>query len=415
MKKFIPLVLFLLFFEISNYAQSDFKKGYIITNNNDTVFGLIDFKSQIKSTLQCKFKKTDNDATISYTPNNIKGYRILDGKYYVSRNIKIDTTHINLFIEFLVNGIANLYYYKDERGEHFLIEKKQGEFAELNEIKKIVTYKGDNYESTNKKFIGRLKYEFQEAPDLFPEIDNSEFTKKSMIKVVVDYHQKVCKDGKCIVFEKKMKKIMLNFGILAGLNYNKLIIPKGILITDRDSYLANSKFNDYSFLSIGGYLNLSMPELNDFFSLQYEINYSTINHHGEFPDLLSTPLKKHTQKLDYSTTSLQHIFMVNYNLSSSKITPTIHLGIFDNQIISQTSSRQSIAYSGDKILYHSTPSNIQLSNNFGYIGGIGLEYSQIGKRSIRTELLYQFSNSSYYETTTISLNFMFDLTKTKKN
>ena len=167
-KIFTSFLMIFLFLQC--YSQADFRKGFVILNNNDTISGLIRNGSKKENSLKCVFiQNTESDKTIYY-PDNIKTYRFTDGKYYVSRKIKSSDTE-KIFLEFLFDGISDLYYYSDNLGDHYLIEKYGTDLKELkNEIKIVTAIKEQagvssayssatpvKYEKESKEYIGVLK------------------------------------------------------------------------------------------------------------------------------------------------------------------------------------------------------------------------------------------------------------------
>ena len=100
---FKKLVLFkLLISAVILNGQTDFRPGYVIQNSGDTLFGKIDYRSDIIMNSKCKFKNNEN-IIIEYSPKDIFAYRIIDGKYYISKAINNNT----YFLEFLIKGKVN--------------------------------------------------------------------------------------------------------------------------------------------------------------------------------------------------------------------------------------------------------------------------------------------------------------------
>ncbi|MFO7657435.1 MAG: hypothetical protein R6W78_10235 [Bacteroidales bacterium] len=55
-------------------AQTDFRPGYIIYTNGDTLYGQIDFRGDLLMRSLCKFKDTDNTIK-EYAPNDIAAFK----------------------------------------------------------------------------------------------------------------------------------------------------------------------------------------------------------------------------------------------------------------------------------------------------------------------------------------------------
>ena len=92
------------------HAQSDFRPGYIVTNEFDTITGLVDYRSDLVNMKVCSFKKTEASVTENYYPGDIYGYWIDEGKYYVSKVITekaitdVQEKYHAVFMEYLVDG-----------------------------------------------------------------------------------------------------------------------------------------------------------------------------------------------------------------------------------------------------------------------------------------------------------------------
>ena len=107
-------LLFLIVYFGSIQAQRDYRKGYIITNQQDTVYGWIDYRGDIRNSKVCSFKKTETDQATEYSPSDIAAYRFINSKFYVSKNVGSEYVPKLVFLEYLVNGLANLYYFRDD-------------------------------------------------------------------------------------------------------------------------------------------------------------------------------------------------------------------------------------------------------------------------------------------------------------
>ena len=68
-------------------AQANPKSGYIITNNGDTIRGIIDFRTNERLSTQCDFWANGETEGKNYKPGEIEGFRFDDnGKYFVTRD-----------------------------------------------------------------------------------------------------------------------------------------------------------------------------------------------------------------------------------------------------------------------------------------------------------------------------------------
>ncbi|NJK84854.1 MAG: hypothetical protein HC906_01615 [Bacteroidales bacterium] len=163
-------------------AQSDFRNGCIILNNNDTIYGLIDYKGNIAIAKQCVFKKDENSTKQNFIPGEIRGFRFTNSKYYISKSIEVDHELKILFLEYLINGVVDVYYYRDDKGEHYFIEDENGNFHELKNEDKEIVINQTRYLKESKEYINVLKYIFKESPMISKKVDYVGLNHKSLIK-----------------------------------------------------------------------------------------------------------------------------------------------------------------------------------------------------------------------------------------
>ena len=91
-KKFGLLLIGLLTYQLA-FSQENYIPGYVIKNNNDTVFGFVDYRNWSKNPVMVKFKKNIEDAPISFNPTDITEFKV-DGEIYVSGIINTEISPI---------------------------------------------------------------------------------------------------------------------------------------------------------------------------------------------------------------------------------------------------------------------------------------------------------------------------------
>lgn len=225
MKKITLCCLVLFIPVLSIFSQANFKEGYIITNTNDTVYGLIDFRTDYSNAEQCKFKINEASSPTIYRPGEIEGYRFkTEGKYYISKTIKIDSVRSEVFLEFLVKGMMNLYYFPKGSG-YFFFENMDGTMVAITKTAdKIID---NSHVSVDNRFKGVMTYVFRDCTPIATQTSQARFGKGPMIKYTKKYHNLMCESGEsCIVFENDYKKKFTKFGynVFTGAEYNKLIL-----------------------------------------------------------------------------------------------------------------------------------------------------------------------------------------------
>jgi len=255
---------------LSGFPQSDFRKGYIILNSNDTIFGFLEYRGNKSNARKCVFK-TDLQVTTpikEYIPEDIIAYRFVDSKYYVSRKVAFGNKERLLFLEYLIHGKVDIFYYRDETGEHYLADKGNTRLVPLTNEEKEILDQGVHYKEESKQYIGVLKYLFQESPQVSKATENILLNHESLIKITKDYHNAICKDEACIIYEKKAPKVFVYLGPIAGTTiYFLNTLTKDFF---SNYYFANSKWQASVNPTFGLSLSINLPYLNEKMFLQYD-------------------------------------------------------------------------------------------------------------------------------------------------
>ena len=268
-------------------AQTDFRSGYIIKNSGDTLYGQIDYGVNELMSRICKFRNSDN-VNIEYSPNDISGYRFTDSKYYVTKEVN----NKKVFMEYLIKGRVNIYYLLDGKGGHYYINKECGQLSEIpyeESIQKI-----DNKLLLNKstKHIGLLNYYMHDAPGFQSRIQNiGRPDHNNLIKLAEDYHNAVCKNEKCIIYEKKAGPL-------------KVSITPYIGLTKHKAY--NTVMTEF-----GGYIYLWLPGASEKLCLKTGLAYFKLKENSENLNIYKVPLQL---QYVYRAHKLQFLISEGFNV-----------------------------------------------------------------------------------------------------
>ncbi len=234
---------------LSSLSQTDFRPGYILTNDNDSIFGAIDYRGDLYMGQTCTFK--DSSGVIKdYNPDGLQAYRFIDEKYYVTKEINAQ----KVFLEYLVNGIISVYYIRNQKSEHYYIEKEGEDLAELPYREEYMECDGKKVIYESKKHNAILSYLMQDAPELSSQIYAIQKPNHhSLIKIAKNYHSAVCDGESCIVYDKKKVSLKVFPEVVAGLinftagDYKYLHKPQGGLLL----HTCLPKVNEKVFLKTG--------------------------------------------------------------------------------------------------------------------------------------------------------------------
>ena len=224
MKKMIIFAL-LAFSATAATAQTNPKPGFIITNDGDTVRGVIDFRTNERLSRQCDFWADGGGGGVTYKPGDIEGFRFdNNGKYFVTRRLNLDGEPKLYFAEFMVQGKMNLYCVADKYNEYFFFEREDGETAQLTNRSFISSSLQDvqDHKKEARTQYGKVKILLQDSRAAIDDMNDMDMSRKKLVSVVRDYHNDVCTDGSsCIVYEYKEKsdRLKIRFKAFAGYAY----------------------------------------------------------------------------------------------------------------------------------------------------------------------------------------------------
>ena len=201
--KYVYIILFLAISKVI-FAQENYVKGYIIKNNNDSIPGLIDFRMDEQNGQSCRFKLSESEPGQIFYPNDILRYKFInEGKYYVSREITIDSVSRRVFLEYLVDGVMDLYFYRPPQTPfgYYFFEDDRGNMTGIR--KKPDEIIGPAVRS-DKQYIGTLTYLFRDYPTVRKNLTNGStpmtYERRSMIKVTKDTITKYAAREKNVLF-----------------------------------------------------------------------------------------------------------------------------------------------------------------------------------------------------------------------
>ena len=355
MKHFFKVLLILFYCNTNLNANSnnDFKEGYIISLNGDTTKGFLLVQISRNASEQCVFKPNANSANTIYKPGEIAGYRYLNGKYYISKEINIDsTTKKVVFLEFLIKGIASIYYYMDNE-EHYYIEKYPNSLVELTEKERTFFDEGTSGREGSHTYImpskykGKLMFALQDCPSINKEIQNTRLTHKSLIKLTKDYHEKVCNSESCIIYEKINTSAKVRFGVLMGFSKNQYNFGRQLISNYGNNYQIGAALKVSNIFMFNRHINLKTNFILEKDSKSYTLSlpdgvqYSHVTYNDVFYNLIDLRSLGNPSaylpdmKADLEVIDLKIPITLNYDFNIKKTILTCGFGISNKIIMSQ--------------------------------------------------------------------------------
>lgn len=248
----------LLVLAMTATAQKNPMAGYILTLQNDTLYGTIDYLSGTKMAWNCQFRKDGETTFRTFTPQDIKGFRMTDnGAYYVSRTFPLHGEQQTFFAEFLLKGGVSIYRHEEGDQEYFYLEDEEGHIAEL-QGKEAYDLSRQETSSERHKALQSAMLLLAKSEEAKKALWESRINSRNLVDITRRYNEQYCtSSGDCVEFRfsaKQTARSAAHLCIEGGMAINRLYVDGG-----EKSVLAPR-------LSIG--VDWQFPRINPGFSLQ---------------------------------------------------------------------------------------------------------------------------------------------------
>ncbi len=265
-KTIIPLV-FLCASISAISGQADFRKGYIITVEGDTLHGLVDFRGDRYNSANCTFKGGPVAEAVTFEPGSVIGYGFENGRHYLSKTVEAESGDRVFFMEVLLNGRIDLFYYRSaDNDSHYFVETVKGELLSLFEKQRMVSDPEIGRGILRiKYYVGTLRYAMSDAPGLAADIEKVALNQKELVRLIQQYHEFLCSEEQCVTFIKSFPAIRLRFAPSVSWQADFLKI-KG------QTMFAGLDYSASFYPSAGFRLEISNPGINERVSVSTDIS-----------------------------------------------------------------------------------------------------------------------------------------------
>jgi len=347
--KFVQLVLILLVIRpISLSGQ----RGYYSTDST-TIYGikLIDGGARSNAkTCQVKLK----NLTIRYSPSEVKEYGFKNGSVYISKKIELFDSSQLVFLERLIKGETNLYYYKGQHSGTYFIEKDSSFFTELPKNKDSINFRN---------ILSDLTKDCDNLNDASRLVT---YKRTALVRYLKRYN--AC----------KLKPFpFFRYGLVLGYKMTTLV-PSSSMVVE-DIYLFDYKYDGG--ITLG--LFIDYPIMVSDFSFHAEVYFSSNGYSYNYRDL--------NKDLDIliNTTSLNIPMLLRYTLPTLKMRPFLDVGGLYSLQMKNENAIYSSTIKNDIIYINEITSSSLISNHeIGYSLGCGIQWNINYKNSIFFEFRY---------------------------
>lgn len=339
-------------------SQTNYEEGTILLKTGESITGSIKLQNGKKCII--KSHKTELPA------NTLKSITFQNGRHFIVSEVYLEGEMKELILEYLVEGKASLYHFRDGSENHYFIQKDTGIIEPLLNTESEKSMNGKLYVIENEEYKNTLRTYFTEAPALWNEIVSLPFNNKSLIEITSKYHNTVC-DYDCLVYRKNTKSTV-KIGLVAGLNTSTIHFK---VKSQAFRPLKNETFT----LTPGFQAGVAVTHTN-VFGFNDRITFSS--------HLLFLRNEYDATNLRIEQSSLFIPLYLNYHLSRSNVKPFVSLGLTNSIFLSNNLLEEEVNFAPDF-------EEVWGAYAFGLLGGAGLSI-QAGNITYDITVHYEVGN-----------------------
>jgi len=390
--KVLFIFLFGIFFLQNIFAQKNYVEGHIVTFENDTLSGFIDYRNWKKNPRFISFRKIKESDAVVYSPKEIKGFEVGE-EIYISSSLKIETSPIKLkeltdnkeflytyemvFLQTLIKGDKGLYLFRNKTKSQFYIFEN-GSFDLLEYKRYTFNDQGGKLLRENKTYLSQLGQYLSDCASLQRTLKDTKYTIKSLENLFEFYYD--CSSS-VVEFQKKSKKPIYHVGLVAGGSMSILRFKKG----NRSSFVKDKNLApSYNFTG-GGFLEVVLPRNFQKWSFYSELLYTQYSIAFEEENTTSTLGLYY----DLAYIRLNNMVRYHYYLNDLKlfVNAGVSFGVTVKYNSYQSDESKLPAIFGEISSTKPTPRGTLIE--FGGLAGVGLKFNKFS-----AELRYEKGDES---------------------
>lgn len=390
-KRILVILIFLLVaVSMATYAQHNYKEGWLVTNEKDTLYGYINDGGDIKNSKFCVFKNDKHGNEERYYPQDILSYRMNGDKYYVSRKLDASSLNRNCFMEVLIAGEVNLLYYYKNAELLYYLEMENGRTVGLKNLEYSAGEPYSDYLPVNwNAYVpGTVVYKdslfllFREYPALLNQLHLIEYDHQSLINLTREYLDLTCSGKPCLTYTKNLHPMKNRVAIYSGLHLSKFSY------TD---YEIGSRITASPVIGIG--YTIPVTHISERLYIQVEVTGWKLGYDDE--------IINETSRYDSLSLKFGHLGLplsVNYAFPVGKITPYIGAGREFGFTFNSDVGFKTYRYDENGIWsYGAVDYFIHRIQKEGWFGDLGIVYDFNSKFEVFANLRYQFHQNLIIE------------------
>ncbi|QDK80359.1 hypothetical protein EXU85_17825 [Spirosoma sp. KCTC 42546] len=250
-----------------------YREGYIVNNQSDTLYGLIDYKFT-KTQQQCFFKKQISSEPKVIYPDDVKSFTINNDKTYYVIDMPLSEGKKKVFAELLISGKATLYKYSNI----FFAQKDTSAIIPLLIVQQESYKDGQHYSITDKKYYNDLKYYLMaDCGNIDSLLLGNSLRQDILIKLFESYNR--CVGSTSYIPQKHLPWLQIERYLYIGGSTNFIKFSN---LEERYDYLVKQNYNFSISPTIGVQFFVRYPRLNKKIGFQTGLFMEYQNFNGKY-------------------------------------------------------------------------------------------------------------------------------------
>ncbi|MBT1709526.1 hypothetical protein KK062_14890 [Fulvivirgaceae bacterium PWU5] len=377
-------------------AQVDYRPGYVVSSQGDTIRGSVDYRNWLHNPKAISFRPSAQSVDHTYKPLEIRAFGVA-GDVYESAIVQVDVSPTSVgelsespepqlqadtaFIRALITGEKSLYLYhtSNQRGKNEqLYIRKDGQWELLiykRYIRKQTTantqQNTQELVASNNRYIRQLAVYLQECSTIQKKMRSLRYGSTNLERLFHAYYQ--CTTA-APAYEKKPDKQLLEFGVLAGgvQTSIKFQVADGL---NRSTFARASFSNDFTFTG-GLFLDIVRARNNRKWSVNNELVYTSFESEATNYTQIPTDNGHAYTRINLEYSYLKLNTMVRFKYPVGKVYLFANAGISNGIMLSGSDLQTDVRklYSNTTVTESKAFDNGVESYELGFLGGLGVRY-----------------------------------------
>ena len=361
-------------------AQKNYVPAIIISQQNDSLRGFVDYRNWRISPEQISFKQDLSAREQQFKAADIAGFLILPAnELYLSRQLQLDITlqtidqllssnereykNDTVFLLSIVKGAYNLYVFTDKHDQSHYVYDMAGQPAK--ELRLIKSMAADNSSAiaTSNLYQQQLAFLFDDCPAVAQKARKVRYTENALGSLFIAYNQ--CKNPSEKIVAKAKEKLGITWGLMMGVSNNSYRFSG-------DHFLASADYKSSTSPLPGLFLNVPLSRNRHQYWFGLEAYYKQVDASGTFETWNIIRSYQEQANLKFSYAQLNLVF--RYVYPAGTLRPFANFGGGYAFMLSEsTNERYPVDRKQDAKVAIDGPRKYEVS----IMGGVGLQYKRI--------------------------------------